>query len=519
MCGIAAYVGHNYDSTYFKYIALAQDDRGKHGCGLYFQTPALDHHVCIVGGEAMKANRVFNLFEYPLPEEKARKFSKASSIGELFVTEKEVPKFASVALAHSRKATSGSNSVINSHPVYWKSIAGNEIYLVHNGTILNWEYLDETYLKDDPRKPTSDSQMLAKAISMAKFEVLSYIQGSATILWVNGLNSKLYAYCSKPFKSTRADRPIHYINVGGSYYLSSISGVLNTIAMLATTPDQYIKSEEELPAETIYEFPGMRNCGVIKRVLPKVEKVSNNKFSGQKEDFSTGSQTVKFFEGKYYDGSTLLSCKFTGDVPIPIYISRYRRVVERVDGKYYINGAAIDAKQHDVKAFFFYDGILFKSDVLLIAFRKYFDNPMVASYLLQDLIGKVQQPIWDPLVKRYLDPDTGKPMGNNKPFTAHIMLTRYKFIIRNGVLINKAKISLREFHKRWDNNYLAYSVKQKSEDTERKSPSMGTPKTLRKMSSMLKRRVANEDNKQYKNWMNHLIEYIDGHLPADSQYN
>lgn len=111
-------------------------------------------------------------------------------------------------ILHTRKGSSGGNSLDTTHP-----IKGKNIILSHNGTLSNWR----THFKDNP---TSDTQGIVSMIeSEGAKHTFETLEGPMTVMWLDPKAGHFHVHRS-------ADRPLSYVDVLGYRLFASESWML-----------------------------------------------------------------------------------------------------------------------------------------------------------------------------------------------------------------------------------------------------------------------------------------------------
>ena len=129
MCGIIGYVGNNNAINFLNYGLKALEYRGYDSAGVAFFR---DKKLCVI----KKAGTVDNLFKY---------VNKTSNIG----------------IGHTRWATHGKATDVNSHP---HQSQNKKVCVVHNGIIENYQKLKSTFLSDYSFVTQTDTEVISNLI-------------------------------------------------------------------------------------------------------------------------------------------------------------------------------------------------------------------------------------------------------------------------------------------------------------------------------------------------------------------
>ena len=357
MCGLIGYVGKNPNLDKLKIMAIYNDSRGGDGVGF------------VINDTIYKYNKASNynfqdVFEYP-------------SVNEEFTLKN--PNKEQVILMHSRKGSVGSIvGTDNNHPFELKNEGGDCLIGVHNGTIKNIEDLASKYeITNEELKELgkTDSELLFYIINKTQsYEVLSYYEGGAALLWYNPENPKeLFAFkgASNSAKSynyysayssyssynisnevaLQEERPLYLVMTNNGTYFSSIKASLYA----AGFPMDSIRTIE---ANTVYTF----RKGEVKNT-EKIERQSPYYVPRQPKGFSTASpkddDKISLRSNLYYHEGF----KMNGFYWIEDDLSGY--IIEELDDfvkniEYYINGMFSDLS-NESGYYLFYQGYLIKN--------------------------------------------------------------------------------------------------------------------------------------------------------------
>lgn len=129
MCGIIGYIGNNNAIDFLNYGLKALEYRGYDSAGVAFFK---GKKLCVI----KKAGTVDNLFKY---------VNKTSNIG----------------IGHTRWATHGKATDVNSHP---HQSQNKKVCIVHNGIIENYQKLKSTFLSDYTFVTQTDTEVICNLI-------------------------------------------------------------------------------------------------------------------------------------------------------------------------------------------------------------------------------------------------------------------------------------------------------------------------------------------------------------------
>jgi hypothetical protein len=141
----------------------------------------------------------------------------------------------SIFIGHLRQGSSGYKTVAQAHPHLYGDIEKSYLVGVHNGTLRKLYELSKKYSIDNYHTYT-DSQLLYHIMFKTKStKVLSYIEGSAALLFYTNVDpvtkkkgsSKLYVYRKE--SAGVDERPLYYGMLNDNMYISSIEKSLKII--------------------------------------------------------------------------------------------------------------------------------------------------------------------------------------------------------------------------------------------------------------------------------------------------
>jgi len=212
MCGIFGHIGTNYDKNKFKVLGLYNDARGGDSCGVF-------HHGKLKTDVAYGAD-------------KNKKFKDFVENG-LFIDAK-IGK-PTIALGHCRKASVGAIGLQQAQPVVIYENDKPVFAMIHNGTLINYEELANTYDVAYSNHET-DSQIFCKIVYKAGFKVLSEYEGAgAFVFWDSRVDLNtvfIFKGASLFYKNDDKlyeERPLYFINHKNSFWFSSMENSLEFI--------------------------------------------------------------------------------------------------------------------------------------------------------------------------------------------------------------------------------------------------------------------------------------------------
>lgn len=276
MCGIAGYIGSNFDPVLFKQLLWYQDKRGGHGCGfVWMNTEDSVEQVISVGPSYVKGSKFKDVIIIE-PTETQYAYNRFS---ELLSQGVELPANPKIIIAHARAATVGGLSKEFTQPFIVQT--PDDIYVVaHNGTVKNWQELRDDLFDDmDIRSQiNNDSQLLAHCVAYEKMEVLSKYDGAATLLWykVSDLTTMYFwlgteLHYRNGVEPKTPARPLHMWECpDGGIYFSSESEPLFNVRYLFTKPDIKIDHVWELAVNKVQKIKDTRDSLAV---IQKVERI------------------------------------------------------------------------------------------------------------------------------------------------------------------------------------------------------------------------------------------------------
>lgn len=278
MCGIAGYIGNNFNPLLFKQLLWYQDRRGGHGCGFaWMATEDSVEQVISVGPSYIKGTKFSDI---TIIEDTEAQYSY-NRFADLLNQGVELPANLKIVVAHARAATVGGLTKEFTQPFVIQT--PDDIYVVaHNGTVKNWQQLrDELFDDADIQNQiNNDSQLLAHCIAYEKMSVLNKYDGAATLLWYKAsdptvmyfwLGTELYYRNGVEPKAPA--RPLHMWECpDGGIYFSSESEPLFNIRYLFTKPDIKIDHVWELAVNKVQKIKNTRDTLAV---IQKVERIKN----------------------------------------------------------------------------------------------------------------------------------------------------------------------------------------------------------------------------------------------------
>jgi len=210
-CGLTGYCGANpANLDKVKIIALFNESRGKHSCGVFS------------GGKLLKG-----------AEE-----NKQALITDWLI-QNQIPQVKNwnTIIIHTRAATQGAKTMANAHPFYYEK-GKRKGWFAHNGTLKDWRSLGKKY-KLDASKFDVDSKFLGNAIFNGDLQILNEYSGAAAFLFADNIN-KNTLYVWKGAAGDKEERPLYYykdIKNQGMY----ISSMLEPLYIIADNSEHIYK--------------------------------------------------------------------------------------------------------------------------------------------------------------------------------------------------------------------------------------------------------------------------------------
>lgn len=386
MCGLASYVGEDYNSLLFKIVALAQDERGRDNAGIGYLSKFKDELLfrAYLGGteeERVFKNSLNRGYIGPYPAYPAK------TLAELLGDHTTLPAaIHNTIFAHSRKATIGDSTARNAQPFITENIM-----FMHNGTIINHRTIAEAYKIDGY---TSDSQLIALMIVRGYMEdIFTLYEGPCTCMWVD-INDPdaYYVFCGsdKHYATTPPEpkKPLYYLETEMGVYSSSNKRALEIISELINSPEIAQSSVKEYSSNYLYRVTkdGAEKVKFYSRQIRKPETQSQQEVAPYKatpqkhiqlleEDLREAkdkfeTDIVSYGAGKYYLNGKVLTTQWTidndGEITYyPIYVSKNTFIAYKKlkDQQYvtYKGGQDCEEKLENLVAVPFMEGTLLKS--------------------------------------------------------------------------------------------------------------------------------------------------------------
>ena len=235
-----------------KLLGVYNKDRGIHGCGL------------LINKEVHKG------YQDHIEKTDTREFDDFIANFD-FIVPTINPEISSVAILHTRQATTGAQTKDNNHPFFIKSIHGdkNDFHLVHNGTISNiWSLCNKNDIPHVDLKLQVDSHALGYLIDRVGVQVLEEYEGYAALCWnkVSEPNA-LYIYHGQSRelasdKEPKEERPMYFLETDEAIYFSSLWSSLNAIR---SSEEQVVYYLEYNKVFKVINGKFQKKCTVIDR--------------------------------------------------------------------------------------------------------------------------------------------------------------------------------------------------------------------------------------------------------------
>ena len=397
MCGLAAAIGPNYDSTISKFIGLMQDNRGRDGAGFAYykhtETGIVLHQT--LGAKVVCRPRFFHNFVYDTHNE-------ATSLMELFLGHEDVPTSLDTALLlHSRKASYGAaNDISLAQPM-----EVNDIILIHNGTVhKTYELAKQFKIK----RYRNDSHLIGQIIAAGNDkELFEMYTGAITCMWINRYEPNCIYYFIGGETLNNIDtpeRPLHFCNINGCTYFSSLAQPLRVARALGTTTGGELNPVYAPRVNTCYKV----NWEGIHTPLYKVERKvvtataaeiaqdynKSVKLLKDKDVAQVSHSHIRYCKGLYWigasrahsnidlqDADNIHPTKISPDGRLLRYSPAKRCVIDRQGNKY----------TGEVLEFYFLNGCMFNSKSSLLSFVRKHGEHDVSPVHYRNV---VPHPVW-----------------------------------------------------------------------------------------------------------------------------
>jgi len=211
MCGIFGYSGNNFNKYKFNILGLYNDTRGGDSCGIFIRNKRRT--------------------QYGYGHDNTKLYSDFISAGAL-IDFNDV----NFAFGHCRKASVGGIGLQQAQPVIIKDDNGAvQFVMIHNGTLINYKELADKYNVEHSLQET-DSQIFAKTIYKAGYEVLSMYNGAGSFMFWDKRDGKdsirVFKGASLYYEHDNTiyvERPLFMLKSKNSIWVSSMESSLKFI--------------------------------------------------------------------------------------------------------------------------------------------------------------------------------------------------------------------------------------------------------------------------------------------------
>jgi predicted glutamine amidotransferase len=332
-CGIAGYIGNNFNKQKFNILGLYNDSRGGDSCGIF------------VGKDDNKSVRYGH--------DKTKLYKNFVELGGLKDVDLESPDF---ALLHCRKASVGGISLETAQPVIIRNANNKVVFaMIHNGTLVNYKELANKYNVDFAFTET-DSQIFCKTVYKAGYEVLSEYDGAGAFVFWDGRDGndtiKVFRGASMYYENDDTvyiERPLFYIKENNSFWFSSmeeslefinesdakveniISNTLLTIKNGKVIAEDYIDRSKRKQADKLQVNWEKQKADRAKNDVRNYHHYDNYEdIWGQNNNYNRYSERSEYNANILENGATDCILKPLHQYKDKIYFN--------TDGLYYING-------------------------------------------------------------------------------------------------------------------------------------------------------------------------------------
>jgi hypothetical protein len=392
MCGLTGYVGPQqaYNKTYMKYLAIKQDSRGGHGCGIAYINPdgfGVHKSVEPPKGKFFKTPNVNGVSEFK----------------DMFTVEYPTPDNCRILLGHARYATVGEISKEFTQPFVIQT-PDTTFVVAHNGTVSNWaELADKLFSTTIRADINNDSQFLAHCIAYNKFdEIADKYEGAASILWYDVAEPEImymfagsiHLYENEQLKSAR---PLHFwTSPRGGTYFSSESGPLFSIRNLELEPGDDVEGHKVFycPVNQVCKINGLtgefKSLATYKRIRKYEPAYAPTKtmprltFKSDTTPYDMGGLVCKF--GVYFIDTEMASSILldgngeeiysmtSGNVAhaVPIYVTPMGKILD-YDGTNFeieLSRNLYEIYKGLMYEVYFFRGVMFPTEAALLEYFK-----------------------------------------------------------------------------------------------------------------------------------------------------
>ena len=329
MCGIAGYIGNNFNKYKFNILGLYNDSRGGDSCGVVTSN---GNNIDVYYGH-----------------DKTKLYKNFVELGGLKDANLESPNF---ALLHCRKASVGGISLATAQPVVIRDENGEIIFsMIHNGTLINYKELAIKYDVDFMLSET-DSQIFCKTVFKAGYNILSEYDGAgAFVFWDkrDGVDTiKMFKGASLFYENDTTlyvERPLFCINDKNSLWFSSMEESLEFINdtnakiepvkhnTLITIKNGKIIGEDKI------DRSNRKQSDKLATNWERQRELNRGNYLPQQSSFEDDEygESWGMYDYNRYNNSFNTSSTKTNKIIVPNYVVK-NRIYFNSDGLYYLNG-------------------------------------------------------------------------------------------------------------------------------------------------------------------------------------
>lgn len=396
MCGIAGYIGNNFNKYKFNTLGLYNDSRGGDSCGIFINNDGV--------------NSVY------YGHDKTKLYKNFVELGGLKDVNLESPNF---ALLHCRKASVGGISLATAQPVVIRNAQNEVVFaMIHNGTLVNYKDLANKYSVEFELTET-DSQIFCKTVYAAGYGVLAEYDGAGAFVFWDSRDGddtiKIFKGASQFYEDDNnlyIERPLYCMSQEDSFWFSSMEESLNFIN------DENVKVENVAHNKLIT----IKNGNIISEIpidrskRKQSEKLAIN-WEKQKRE-NSGRHIPSYRYGDYYgdwpdswdeEYTPNQSYQYikTDKILNPGYIPK-DKIYLNWNCLYYYNGEPCDGEIESTPSGYTCQSSIAKQKyyfVMGVLMSSYFDYLCATQYVLQNF-----QMTEDECIEMYLAPYSPSPV-------------------------------------------------------------------------------------------------------------